>query len=107
MENKTVVPFIVHKIISYKEDAMLETENVYTLKEAEHIVKQRQAEKDRESVYYAKQKLSGSLLVMVAILLFVVEPEALIWAVVIGALGTALIVTRDQVMTFKEWEGWK
>lgn len=79
-------------------------EELFTLEEAARILQRCKAIRQAEKRYFAKQKLAGSILIMIAVLVLFMFPDGLIWCLVVGMIGLGLIVTKDKVLTIAGWE---
>lgn len=77
---------------------------LYTLDEVRKILQRYESAKQAESRYYAKQKLAGAILFMMAAFIFTIFPDALIECFVVSLIGVGLIVTKDKVLTIAGWE---
>lgn len=89
-------------------------EPLYTLTEEEKILNLRRAKGNRAKLrrrkYFVKQRLVGTFLILLSIIIRCTVPfpdvaEGFFYLYFI--LGTVITLSKSQIFTFKEWEGWR
>ena len=90
---------------NYKTYSGYDTETLYTLEDAEKVLKRRYKvimnTKRRTAVYFLKQRLCGLLLIIIGIICPMIDGDATFSFIVAFPLGIWLLVTKKRVMGFR------
>ena len=90
---------------NYKTYGGYDAETLYTLEEAERVLRRRNQvitnTKRRTAVYFLKQQLCGLLLVIIGIICPMIDGDATFSVIVAFPLGIWLLVTKKHVMSFR------
>lgn len=92
-------------VANYKTYCGYDTETLYTLEDAERALRRRNQVaaniKRRTTVYFLKQRLCGLLLIIIGIICPIVCDGDATFNLLVIPLGMFLLVTKQQVMSFK------
>lgn len=91
---------------NYKIYGVYDTETVYTLEDAERVLRRRNQVimniKRRTAVYFLKQRLCGLLLIIIGIICPIVCDGDATFSLLAVPLGIFLLVTQHRVMSFRQ-----
>lgn len=91
---------------NYKTYGGYDTETLYTLEDAEKVLKRRYKviinTKRRTAIYFLKQRLCGLLLIIIGIICPIVCDGDATFSLLAVPLGIFLLVTQHRVMSFRQ-----
>ena len=90
---------------NYKTYDGYDTETLYTLEEAERVLRRKKQvitnTKRRASVYFLKQRLCGLLLIIIGIIYPNIFDGDATFSLLVVPLGIFLLLTKQRVMSFR------
>lgn len=90
---------------NYKTYSGYDMETLYTLDEAERVLRRRDKvimnAKRRTTVYFLKQRFCSLLLIIIGIICPMIDGDATFSVIVAFPLGIWLLVTKKRVMSFR------
>lgn len=90
----------------YKAYCGYDTETLYTLEDAERVLRRRNQvimnTKRRTAVYFLKQRLCGLLLIIIGIICPIVCDGDTTFSLLAVPLGIFLLATKHRVMSFRQ-----
>lgn len=91
---------------NYKAFCGYDTETLYTLEDAERVLRRRNQVimniKRRTTLYFLKQRLCGFLLIIIGIICPIVCDGDATFSLLAVPLGIFLLVTKHRVMSFRQ-----
>ena len=91
---------------NYKTYCGYDTETLYTLEDAERVLKRRYKvimnAKRRITIYFLKQRLCGLLLIIIGIICPIVCDGDATFSLLVIPLGVFLLLTKHRVMSFRD-----